>query len=91
MEHPGRLVLLKTAEEAPSPCRWRLADGLLWRSWDGEVVVYDDRSGDTHRLAPRTAIVFLALQSPAAAEDSDSLDAEILDGLASLGLVEHRA
>jgi hypothetical protein len=82
---------LIAAEEVSSCRRWRLADGLVWRSWDGEVVVYDDRSGDTHRLAARTAIVFLALQSPAAAEDSDSLDAEILDGLASLGLVERRA
>jgi hypothetical protein len=95
MEHPGRLVLLSTAEAAAPRKRWRRADGLLWRSWDDEVVVYDDRSGDTHRLAARAAVVFLALASPAAAENPDEgtggLDPEILDGLAILRLVEQRA
>jgi hypothetical protein len=63
--------------------------------WDDELVVYDDRSGDTHRLTALSASVFLALLTPLAVEDaaveSDDLHAEILDGLASLGLVEQRA
>ncbi len=27
------------------------ADEFEWRCWDGEALIYDDRSGDTHRLA----------------------------------------
>jgi hypothetical protein len=75
--------------------RWRLADGLLWRAWEDEIVVYDDRSGDTHRLTAPSASVFLSLQTPTpadrAAAEPDELHAEILDGLARLGLVEPRA
>jgi hypothetical protein len=74
MEHPGRLVLLSPAG-APVAGRWRLADGLIWRCWEDELVVYDDRSGDTHRLTQRSAAVFLALQSQASAGGSDGLDA----------------
>jgi hypothetical protein len=97
MEHPRRLVLLSPAgasapapADVPVPGRWRLADGLMWRSWDNELVVYDDRSGDTHRLTQRSAAVFLALQSQASAGGSDGLDAEVIDGLAGLGLVERQ-
>jgi hypothetical protein len=84
MEHPGRLVLLSPAGP------WRLADGLIWRCWEDELVIYDDRSGDTHRLTRRSATVFLALQSQTAAGDSDDLDAEVIDGLAGRGLVERQ-
>lgn len=27
------------------------ADDFEWRCWGGEALIYDDRSGDTHRLA----------------------------------------
>lgn len=38
----------------------------LWRSWDGEVVVYDDLSGDTLKLDVIMAEVFrFLLSSPA--------------------------
>jgi hypothetical protein len=91
MEYPGRLVLLSPAGvPAPPPGRWRLADGLVWRCWDDELVVYDDRSGDTHRLTQRSATVFLALQPQALAGGCDDLDAEVIDGLARLGLVERQ-
>jgi PqqD family protein of HPr-rel-A system len=35
-----------------SSAMWRASHGsrLHWREWDGEFVVYDDVSGDTHRL-----------------------------------------
>jgi hypothetical protein len=97
MEHPGRLVLLSPAGApapapagAPVPGRWRLADGLVWRCWEDELVVYDDRSGDTHRLTQRSATVFLALQPQASTGSADDLDAEVIDGLQRLGLVERQ-
>ena len=34
---------------------------LLWRLWDDEVIVYDDRSGDTHLLQGLGAELFLEL------------------------------
>jgi hypothetical protein len=86
VEHPGRLGLLSGI--APGPGRWRPAAGLLWRSFDDELVVYDDRSGDTHRLTPRSAAVFLALQPRDPMIETGTLDAEVIDGLARLGLVE---
>lgn len=40
-------------ETGPATGRvYRLAteNGLVWRSWDGEIVVLNEASGDTHRL-----------------------------------------
>jgi PqqD family protein of HPr-rel-A system len=34
---------------------------LHWREWDREFVVYDERSGDTHRLNSLAAFVLRAL------------------------------
>ncbi len=34
---------------------------LGWREWDGEIVVYNDSTGDTHHLTPLAGKVFLAL------------------------------
>lgn len=34
---------------------------LLWRAWEGEIVVYNDASGDTHHLDPLAAEAFEAL------------------------------
>jgi hypothetical protein len=80
--------LLKSSAPLSGGQRWRQVAGLLWRIWEDEVVVYDDRSGDTYRLTPRSALVFLALQLPTLTEGAHSLDAEVIEGLASLGLVE---
>jgi PqqD family protein of HPr-rel-A system len=72
----------------PSPI-WRLAPGqrLQYRCWDGECVLYNDLSGDTHLLdelalallaqlqaTPRSAEQLAAafdLDSDPAAEDED--------------------
>jgi len=42
---------------------WRLTSQspLLWRAWDGEMVVYSDASGDTHHLDALGAEAFEAL------------------------------
>ena len=37
---------------------------LLWRHWDYDVVVFDERSGATHLLNPFSATVLSLLQEP---------------------------
>ncbi len=62
--------------------RWRVASpaALSWRSWAGEIVVYDDGSGDTHYLEPLAAEVFeRLLDAPA---DLDELAARVAQSLA---------
>ena len=61
---------------------WRVASpaALSWRSWAGEIVVYDDGSGDTHYLEPLAAEVFeRLLDAPA---DLDELAARVAQSLA---------
>lgn len=41
--------------------RYRIAEDLAWRLWEGEVVVYAGGTGDTHYLDARTGEAFLAL------------------------------
>ncbi|HVF63863.1 MAG TPA: HPr-rel-A system PqqD family peptide chaperone [Casimicrobiaceae bacterium] len=42
--------------------RWQLArDAIVWREWDGEAIVYDERSGATHRLGAGPTLLFKAL------------------------------
>jgi PqqD family protein of HPr-rel-A system len=42
---------------------YRLAaeNGLFWRAWDGEIVVLNQASGDTHRLDLFASAAFEAL------------------------------
>lgn len=46
--------------ESPS---WQLAapGSLACREWEGEAVVFDERSGATHRLAAAPTLLFSAL------------------------------
>jgi PqqD family protein of HPr-rel-A system len=46
------------------PRVWRLIDEALpaWRAWGEEVVVYNDATGDTHRLDATMALAFHALR-----------------------------
>jgi PqqD family protein of HPr-rel-A system len=41
------------------PC-WRIIarETLAWRSWDGRIVLYDERTGDTHYFDALTAEIF---------------------------------
>ncbi len=71
--------------------RWRVASpaALSWRSWAGEIVVYDDGSGDTHYLEPLAAEVFeRLLDAPA---DLDELAAAVVDKFRACGLVARQA
>jgi PqqD family protein of HPr-rel-A system len=48
---------------------WQLADGILWRAWDGEVVAYNELTGDTHHFMDLAAWVFEALTARPATPD----------------------
>lgn len=52
---------------------------LLWRAWEGEIVVYNDASGDTHHLDPLAAEAFEAfLEAPI---DTAGLTSRIAESL----------
>jgi PqqD family protein of HPr-rel-A system len=53
---------------AAEPLAWKIGDpsGLCWKIWDGECVVFDGRSGETHLLNPLAVEVLQTLeQGPA--------------------------
>lgn len=88
---------------------WRLRPGqtLQYRQWDGECVLYNDLSGDTHLLGDGAIELLLALRGgPATNEalaavlqagfdiDPSELDLEtttLLRDLQHLNLIEPRA
>jgi len=39
----------------------RIGNFVHWREWDGEIVAYNDRSGDTHHFADLAAWLFRLL------------------------------
>lgn len=59
-----------TAPPSPGPtdATWRIAAEVDWRGWDGEIVAYSGRSGDTHHFADFAAWLFARL----AAEPADA-------------------
>jgi PqqD family protein of HPr-rel-A system len=85
---------------------WRVVPGqsLVFREWDGEAVLYNDLSGNTHlldgaaidvlqalRLRPSDAATLaagLAGQFEAGADDLSVMIEDMLAGLATLDLVE---
>ena len=50
---------------------WRLATpgAVAWREWDGEAVLYDERTGATHRLGVGAALVWRTLAGAPAGAD----------------------
>jgi PqqD family protein of HPr-rel-A system len=39
----------------------RIGPAVQWRDWDGEIVAYNDRTGDTHHFADLAAWLFRLL------------------------------
>lgn len=68
---------------------WRLQPGqtLQYRQWDGECVLYNDLSGDTHLLGDAAIEILLALRQGPATRDALAavLDAEFDIDPAELG------
>lgn len=58
---------------------WRIAEAVDWRAWNGEVVAYNDRSGDTHHFADFAGWLFARLAT--APGDMPSLTAAATDAL----------
>ncbi len=71
--------------------RWQPTppEHLLVHEWDGECVVFDLRSGDTHLLDARPAAVFRALQS--GLQDSDRVARVVVPSYGSATHDECRA
>ena len=70
---------------------WRIADGQVLRhhGWDGEFVVYNDVSGDTHALGAAAMSLLLALRAnPGATPEALHASPPLLADLHSLALVE---
>jgi len=67
----------------PPALRWRSVpiEALVWREWDGELVVRNERSGSTHLLGPLASQVLKIL----AAADRPLSGAEVEDRLAAAG------
>lgn len=58
---------------------WRIAEAVDWRAWNGEIVAYNDRSGDTHHFADFAGWMFARLAT--APGDVPSLTAAATDAL----------
>ncbi len=61
--------------------RWRAAspNDLSWRCWDDELVVFDQRTGDTHHLGTLSGSVLLALIEAGSPLAAASLMHDLLD------------
>jgi PqqD family protein of HPr-rel-A system len=44
----------------------RIGSFVQWREWDGEIVAYNDRTGDTHHFADLAAWMFRLLTTMSA-------------------------
>lgn len=58
---------------------WRIAGAVDWRAWDGEIVAYNDRSGDTHHFADFAGWLFARLAT--ASGDVPSFTAAATDAV----------
>lgn len=71
---------------------WRLTPGqaLRRREWQGEYVLYNDISGDTHLLGADAIDLLLALQQASAPDSAlvEGDDASLLAQLQALSLIE---
>src|SRR3546814_7272523 len=58
---------------------WRVNGARVsaWRAWDGEVVVYDDLSGDNLKLDAVMSEIFRRLQQGAATQRSEEHTSEL--------------
>ncbi len=71
-------------EAAPAPI-WSVqrTDDLAWRAWDGDVLLYDARTGDLHYFDAATSAVLLPLLGrPCARQELVLAAAEALDVVA---------
>jgi PqqD family protein of HPr-rel-A system len=72
---------------SPSALRWRSvrADAIVWREWDDEFVVRNERSGSTHLLAPLAGSVLQVLLEADGALSVVDIAARLGDPVAAAG------
>ena len=70
---------------SPSALRWRSVppDAIVWREWDDEFVVRNERSGSTHLLAPLAGSVLQVLLEADGALSVADIAARLGDHLAA--------
>ena len=73
-----------------SALRWRTVPhhAIVWREWDGEFVVRNERSGNTHLLAPLAGRVFQVLLETDSALGVEDIVAALGDELTAADSVE---
>lgn len=61
---------------------WRAApaDALVWREWDGEVVIFDQRTGSTHLVDELGGEVLRRLMAADGGATTDTLAAGLAAG-----------
>ena len=52
----------------------RIGGFVQWREWDGEIVAYNDRTGDTHHFADLAAWLFRKLAEAPATKSGNRRD-----------------
>jgi PqqD family protein of HPr-rel-A system len=69
----------------PSALRWRSVptDAIVWREWDGEFVVRNERSGSSHLLGPLGGRVLQILLRAEAALSNADIVAALADDAAA--------
>jgi PqqD family protein of HPr-rel-A system len=59
-----------TADRTARPdLPWRLAESVLWREWDGEVVAFAGTSGATHHFTEFAAWLFVRIAAAPSTAD----------------------
>ena len=78
---------------SPSALRWRSVppDAIVWREWDGEFVVRNERSGSTHLLAPLAGSVLQVLLETDGALSAADIAARLGESPAAVAPEEYAA
>jgi PqqD family protein of HPr-rel-A system len=66
-------------------------DAIVWREWDGEFVVRNERSGSTHMLGPLAGAVLQVLLAADGALSNAEIDSELGDQAAAPDVTERCA
>lgn len=65
-----------TASHSPHNNTRRIGGFVQWREWDGEIVAYSDRTGDTHHFADLAAWLFRLLAGASLSDEAIAQTAE---------------
>ena len=71
-----------------SDARWHAipVEALAWREWDGDVVIFNQRTGSTHLLGEFGSEIFRRLMAAHSGATVEALAAELTEGLNRIGV-----